>query len=123
MSNLDLECFRTSPFTPQLTAPLLEQAASLLTTADAVLGPALDGGYWAIGLREADPSAFDGVPMSTPLTGALQRRRLRRLGLRVAPLPPLRDVDTIDDAVAVAASAPATRFAAGLRALGLEAAA
>ena len=57
----------------------------------------------AIGLREADPRVFDGVPMSEDNTGAVQRARLASLGLRTAILPPLRDVDTIDDARAVAA--------------------
>jgi glycosyltransferase A (GT-A) superfamily protein (DUF2064 family) len=55
--------------------------------------------------------------MSAADTGRIQRRRLRRLGLRVTDLPWLRDVDTIADARAVAAQAPESRFAAALRAL------
>ena len=54
--------------------------------------------------------------MSEPTTGAVQRARLAELGLRTALLPPLRDVDTIADARAVAAAAPHTRFAAALAA-------
>lgn len=50
--------------------------------------------------------------MSTPHTGAAQRRRLD--GLRVRDLPLLRDVDTAEDAVAVADAAPDGRFAARL---------
>jgi uncharacterized protein len=106
--------------TPQLTPTLLAAAAGRLERADAVLGPAQDGGYWTIGLRAADGRAFEGVPMSTARTGAEQRARLRALGLKVAMLPPLRDVDTIEDAVAVGAMAPATRFAARLAAMGLQ---
>jgi glycosyltransferase A (GT-A) superfamily protein (DUF2064 family) len=52
--------------------------------------------------------------MSAGRTGAVQRERLRALGLRTAMLPALRDVDLIDDARAVAALAPHTRFAAAL---------
>ena len=52
--------------------------------------------------------------MSSPFTGAAQRARLTALGLRVADLPVLRDVDTIADAHAVALAAPHTRFAARL---------
>jgi rSAM/selenodomain-associated transferase 1 len=107
--------------TPQLAPALLSAAASGLGAHDAVLGPALDGGYWAIGLRRADPAAFAGVPMSTPDTFAAQARRLRELRLRTAILDPLRDVDTFDDALAVGRAAPLTRFAARLRALGLDA--
>jgi hypothetical protein len=55
--------------------------------------------------------------MSTDTTGAVQRARLVGAGLRVADLPPLRDVDTAADAVAVARQAPRTRFAVRARAL------
>jgi rSAM/selenodomain-associated transferase 1 len=100
--------------TPQLGPALLSSAASRLAgpEVDAILGPAIDGGYWAIGFRRPDPAAFDGVPMSTADTCAAQRRRLDALGLRTATLPPLRDVDTIADAKAVARACPATAFAA-----------
>lgn len=83
---------------------------------DAVLGPAEDGGYWAIGLREPDPQALLGVPMSSPDTLRAQRERLARLGLRRAELRALRDVDTWADALAVARVAPRTRFARALAA-------
>ncbi len=107
--------------TPQLTRAQLAAALERLGDAavDAVLGPTPDGGYWAIGLSAADPSVFAGVPMSTPRTGAAQRARLEALGLRTAPLEPLRDIDTFDDAVAVATLAPWTRFAATLELLGV----
>jgi len=100
--------------TPQVTRGLLTvdwQAA------DAVFGPADDGGFWALGLREPDPALLRGVPMSTPRTGAVQRGRLLAAGLRVTDLPPLRDVDTAADAVAVACQAPRGRFAARAREL------
>ena len=105
--------------TPQLTAELLDRGLQTLASpgVDAVLGPSADGGYWAIGLRRADARAFAGVPMSTRRTGSAQRARLRKLGLRVAELGRLQDVDTIEDAHEVAASVPGTRFAALLRSL------
>jgi glycosyltransferase A (GT-A) superfamily protein (DUF2064 family) len=94
--------------TPQLTAAHLDVDWSGV---DAVLGLSEDGGFWAVGLRRHQPEAFLGVPMSTPTTGAAQLARLRQLGLRVGALPRLRDVDTAEDAAAVAALAPDTRFA------------
>jgi uncharacterized protein len=100
--------------TPQVTPELLDAGLAAIERADAVLGPALDGGYWGIGLRRADPAAFRDVPMSARNTGAVQRVRLAELALHTEILPPLRDVDTIDDARAVAAEAPDTRFAAAL---------
>jgi uncharacterized protein len=55
--------------------------------------------------------------MSSPTTWAHQRARFDRIGLRVHEQSLLRDVDTIDDARAVASSAPHTRFAKALGAL------
>ncbi len=105
--------------TPQVTAQMLIEGTALLRIegVDAVQGDADDGGYWAIGLQRPDPAAFAGVPMSVDHTGAAQRARLAELGLTVADLPPLRDVDTIEDAVAVAAQAPGSHFAAALRSM------
>ena len=97
--------------TPQLTLDVAFQGA------DAVLGPTDDGGFWAIGLRDRCPGVFDGVPMSTELTGAAQLARLRELGLTVRILPRLRDVDEPADARAVALAHPGTRFAAAWRRL------
>lgn len=102
--------------TPQVEPRLLEDAidALLAPGTDAVLGHAEDGGYWAIGLRRPDPRAFLGVPMSSEETGARQVEALAALGLGVATLPTLRDVDLIEDARAVAAEAPESWFAAAL---------
>jgi uncharacterized protein len=107
--------------TPQVTPALLSAARRQLENGavDAVLGLAEDGGYWAIGLVEPAPSVFAQVPMSVPTTGARQLARLHAHGLRVGLLPRLRDVDTYDDAAAVAAAAPATRFATAFSAVDL----
>ncbi len=99
--------------TPHAGPELLRNAIRLTgrRRTDAVLGLAADGGWWALGMREPDPEAVRGVPMSTPWTGRAQRRRLDALGLRTAELPLLRDVDTFEDALAVARLAPRGSFA------------
>lgn len=105
--------------TPQVTGAILDEAIAPLAEggADAVFGPAADGGFWLLGLRRPDPDLLLGVPMSTALTGAAQLARLEQAGLRVAMLPVLTDVDTVIDAKTVAAQCPDTRFAGRLRGL------
>ncbi|WP_222868442.1 TIGR04282 family arsenosugar biosynthesis glycosyltransferase [Actinomadura syzygii] len=103
--------------TPQVTPALLAEAGRGLARRDAVLGPASDGGFWLLGLRRPDARLLRGVPMSTPRTGAAQLARLHGAGLAVGLLPELTDVDVPADADAVAELAPATRFAAAVRAL------
>ncbi|MFE0877232.1 DUF2064 domain-containing protein [Streptomyces smyrnaeus] len=105
--------------TPQLTPALLAPALGpdSWQECDAWFGPALDGGFWALGLARPDPALLRGVPMSTPTTGRAQLARLAHKGLRVCRLPPLRDVDTAQDAAQVAAEAPGSRFAATAAAL------
>ena len=71
-------------------------------------------------IRDSDESVFAEVPMSTDETGELQRARLDELGLAVTELEHLRDVDTIEDARAVAAQRPESRFARTLGAFGLD---
>jgi rSAM/selenodomain-associated transferase 1 len=98
--------------TPQLDARDLHEAATALARADAVLGPAEDGGWWVLGVTApSDAQALRVVAMSTPTTYDDTRSALRAAGLRVAATRTLRDVDTVEDAEAVAALAPWSRFA------------
>jgi glycosyltransferase A (GT-A) superfamily protein (DUF2064 family) len=106
--------------TPDADPAELSRLLSVVAPGRAVLGAAVDGGWWVIGLADVDPvAAFDGIPMSTPMTGAHQRRRLRTLGLAVHRAPVRRDIDTAADLAAVAADAPDTRTAAVAAALGI----
>jgi uncharacterized protein len=103
--------------TPQVTPELLAAAAAPLVsgTADATFGPAADGGFWLLGLREPDPALVLGVPMSRADTGAVQLERLA--GLRVEVLPELTDVDTFNEAELIAAAIPGSRFSAAFAAV------
>lgn len=96
--------------TPQVTPVLLARAADRLDEVDAVLGRAADGGWWALGLRDPfEADVLRDVPMSRADTGDLTYLALSHL--RVGNLPVLSDVDTMADAVRVAAQAPRGRFA------------
>ncbi|MET7422136.1 TIGR04282 family arsenosugar biosynthesis glycosyltransferase [Dactylosporangium sp. NPDC005555] len=104
--------------TPQLTPEHLNAAADALSHGDAVVGPALDGGWWLLGLRDpVAATAVRGVPMSTAHTGEHTMAALHRRGLTVATTVTLRDVDTAADAVAVAADHRHGRFARAVASL------
>lgn len=100
--------------TPQLRPEVLTGALVRLLEpgAEAVLGPATDGGWWGLGLRRpTDAHVLRSVPMSRADTGTRTLFALRNIGLRVRKLPTLSDVDTMADASRVAELAPESRFA------------
>ncbi|WP_405984243.1 DUF2064 domain-containing protein [Streptomyces sp. NBC_00872] len=98
--------------TPQVTTRLLAPALApdAWREHDAWFGPAVDGGFWALGLAAPDPALLRGIPMSVPETGAAQYARLVAAGLRVGRMATLRDVDTAEDARLVAAEAGGGSF-------------
>jgi rSAM/selenodomain-associated transferase 1 len=103
--------------TPHAPPASYRRAFALLDEADVVLGPALDGGYYLVAAKALRPELFVGVPMGTELVLAKTLSRAARGGLAVALLPPLRDLDRVEDlAMALAAGeldgAPATLAAA-----------
>ncbi|MBW3611750.1 MAG: DUF2064 domain-containing protein [Actinobacteria bacterium] len=112
--------------TPQVGHDELDGLLALLVRGaerQAVVGPAEDGGWWALGLPALMPgghrAVFQGVPMSTPLTGASQVTRLRHLGFEVTMGARRRDIDTISDLAEVAALIPKSRTAMAASNLGL----
>jgi glycosyltransferase A (GT-A) superfamily protein (DUF2064 family) len=98
--------------TPHVTAAALSAVTDALDRHDAVLGPALDGGWWALARRDPDVVRhLARVRMSTDTTFADTRRALQLAGCRVGEAAAMTDVDTVADADLVAALAPDTRFA------------
>lgn len=83
--------------TPGLPQRLLERARRALAHADAVLGPARDGGFYMIGLRRCPPGLLGGLPWSRANTFARSLARLRQRGLKTRVLPRWFDVDTLSD--------------------------
>ena len=82
---------------PDVTVTDIEDAWLALEGHDVVLGPALDGGYWLIGLREPQPALFSAMTWSTDRVFGETMRRAREGNLRVATLRELSDVDTVSD--------------------------
>lgn len=85
---------------PALGADEFRRAAEwLVGGADAVLVPALDGGYVLIGLRRFEASLFAGMDWGTDRVLAETRRRLGELRWEWRETPPLPDIDRPDDLV------------------------
>jgi hypothetical protein len=87
---------------PGITAEIIRRAFDALRRNDAVFGPAADGGYYLVGLREgvlkrALPTLFAGLPWGTNRVLALSLERAAELALSVALLDALEDVDRPED--------------------------
>jgi rSAM/selenodomain-associated transferase 1 len=84
---------------PSLPTAFLRQACAHLleATAEVVVGPCEDGGYYLIGLRTPAPELFRAMPWSTPAVLDETLARVARLGRRLALLPPWFDVDRGED--------------------------
>ncbi len=82
---------------PSLPLDHYKQALAELDKHDIVLGPALDGGYYLIGLNKPAPAILENMPWSTDQVLALTREKANGLGLSIGLLPQWQDVDTIDD--------------------------
>jgi hypothetical protein len=82
---------------PGLHADFMATALDLLQTHDLVLGPATDGGYYLIGLRSLIPELFTGIPWGTDTVWQRTVAIAQELGLTIANLPPLDDIDRPED--------------------------
>jgi rSAM/selenodomain-associated transferase 1 len=103
--------------TPHVPQASYRRAFALLDEVDVVLGPALDGGYYLVAAKAARPELFVGIPMGTEVVLTETLARAARGGLAVALLPPLRDLDRVEDLAAAMTAgeldgAPATLAAA-----------
>jgi rSAM/selenodomain-associated transferase 1 len=82
---------------PGLRAAHLEQAFELLQDHDVIMGPATDGGYYLLAMKELHASFFLHKEWSTDTVCAATLADAAQRGLRVALLPELADVDTVAD--------------------------
>lgn len=82
---------------PGITPLILRKAFAALEKHDAVVGPAIDGGYYLIGMRLPQPALFREIDWGSASVFAQTMAACRALGLRVATLEPLSDVDEPGD--------------------------
>ncbi|OUS38056.1 hypothetical protein A9Q94_03270 [Rhodobacterales bacterium 56_14_T64] len=83
---------------PDISRPHIARAFAALGDHDAVFGPALDGGYWLVGLKHPQRQPrdlFANVRWSSQ--HALSDSLATLPGHRIALIDPLRDVDTAAD--------------------------
>lgn len=79
----------------------VRRAFHALERSDVVLGPALDGGYYLIGLRAPQPALFRAIPWSSAEVMRITHERARALKLSCRILRRLRDMDHARDARAL----------------------
>jgi rSAM/selenodomain-associated transferase 1 len=82
---------------PTLPLDHIKQALAALENHDLVLGPALDGGYYLIGLKRMAPKLFTDIPWSTDQVLRLTQGKAATIGLTVSLIKSWRDVDTLAD--------------------------
>ncbi len=78
---------------PYLSGERLIEAAVVLEQSDAVVVPAVDGGYSLIALRRAEPNVVRAISWSTDAVLAQTRQRLREHGLTWTELEAAEDMD------------------------------
>lgn len=81
----------------ELTHELLNEAFEKLKQYDAVIGPAKDGGYYLLGLKEVFAPVFMDKEWSTETVLAATLRDLEGAGKSIYQLPVLADIDTVED--------------------------
>ncbi|MEM8894402.1 MAG: TIGR04282 family arsenosugar biosynthesis glycosyltransferase [Bacteroidota bacterium] len=82
---------------PQLSSQIINNAFHALDTHDFVLGPAVDGGYYLLGMKSFQPSVFDSIEWSGPAVYTRSIENIEKLNASYYELEKLRDVDDLDD--------------------------
>jgi len=82
---------------PALSPEIMEKALRGLHNQDTVLGPAKDGGYYLIGMKSFHPEIFADKDWGTGSVCNRTRSVIRSLGLTLAELPVLQDIDSPED--------------------------
>lgn len=82
---------------PGLSKDIIEKAFSNLQDNDFVIGPALDGGYYLLGMNEFHPEIFQNIHWSTDQVKNQTTDIIKSLGKSMMELEPLSDIDYEED--------------------------
>jgi uncharacterized protein len=98
LSALDPEpCIFFGADTPDLSPAIVAAAIDALEHHDVVIGPAEDGGYYLIGMKNAQQALFHDIEWSTDTVFSETMKRVRALGLDFTILKTLADCDRPED--------------------------
>ncbi len=81
----------------QISTAIIEDAFRQLQSHDFVIGPAKDGGYYLLGMKEPHPELFRGIEWSTPTVFADTVAIMEQMGKSYALAPELSDIDYAED--------------------------
>jgi rSAM/selenodomain-associated transferase 1 len=84
---------------PDLPGSIVTEAFDRLMSepVDIILGPAVDGGYYLVGMKRHHPEVFERIPWGTETVLAATLEAARESGIRTACLQTWHDIDTIAD--------------------------
>ncbi len=82
---------------PDISKEIIEKASEMLDIYDIVIGPALDGGYYLLGMKKLYNTLFEKIQFSVNTVLSQTILEVEKLGLSYFILPKLQDIDTEED--------------------------
>lgn len=82
---------------PTLESRVIVEAFRRLKDSSCVLGPALDGGYYLVGLSSFYPELFKGIPWGQNTVLEKTKDKIKNSGLKFSILKPYPDIDSLAD--------------------------
>ncbi len=94
---------------PQLSGESLQWVHELLLDRKNVIGPASDGGFYLLGLREITPGIFTGIQWGAEQVYSRLCQNFEDQGMALQNIAELRDIDSWDDLVWLSSGDPRYR--------------
>jgi len=82
---------------PEISSEIINRSFELLNNNDIVIGPATDGGYYLLGMKNVYKELFTNLPWSTDKLFENTIDIINKLNLSISYLPRLSDIDTEED--------------------------
>lgn len=82
---------------PYITSQIIDHSFHLLSNNDVILGPAIDGGYYLLGMKSTSPSIFESMPWSESNLYEKTIEKLNQLNYTYTSLIKMEDIDTEEE--------------------------